>query len=67
MDLTPTQRLAEALGVDLADFIASRRPARSWRLIARDLRDATDGQVDVTPETLRNWYGQQAQQQAGVA
>lgn len=54
---TPTRRLADKLlpeGVDA--FIATRRDGeQSWRRIALDLRDATRGEVDVTPETIRNW------------
>lgn len=59
MELTPTQRLATVLlGVDVEDFVISRRrDKRPWRLIARDLHEATDGQVDVTDQTLQNWYG----------
>lgn len=59
METTPTQRLAEVLlDVPLERFVADRRAARrSWRLIARDLNEATQGQVDVTHETLRLWYG----------
>ena len=41
----------------LEEFVRSRRSAgRSWRLIARDLLEATDGQADVTLESLRNWF-----------
>ena len=60
MPPTPTQLLADTLLPDggVAKFIAARReqdkPA-SWRSIALDLRDATDGRVDVTPETVRKW------------
>lgn len=60
---TPTQRLADALlspSGDLDSFVTSRReqaPPRSWRLIARDLLEATQGQVDVTAQTLHTWYG----------
>lgn len=56
---TPTVRLAEVLlGGDgaLEEFVSSRRPQRSWRLLARDLYEATDGQIDVTYETLRSWF-----------
>jgi hypothetical protein len=54
---TPTQHLADVLLDESLDaFVLSRRPARSWRLIARDLYDATEGKVDVTYETLRSWY-----------
>lgn len=59
---TPTQRLATVLlGRDVRDFIAERRATnRAWRFIARDLYEATDGQVDVTYETLRQWFGEAA-------
>lgn len=54
---TPTRRLADKLlpkgGV--AKFIAARRPDKSWRMIALDLRDETDGVINVAPETLRKW------------
>lgn len=59
MRLTPSHRLADVLlPTTLAEFITAKRAAgRSWRLIARDLHEDTGGQVDVTPETLRNWFG----------
>lgn len=55
--VTATQRLAtHLLGRDVRDFIAERRAEnRAWRYIARDLYNATGGQVDVTYETLRQW------------
>lgn len=41
----------------LERFVTDRRgEGRSWRLIARDLFDATEGKVDVTFETLRSWF-----------
>lgn len=49
----------ELLGPDgpLEHFVAERRSQRrSWRLIARDLYEATDRRVDVTYETLRSWF-----------
>lgn len=59
--LTPTQRLATVLlGEDLGQWVAERRDPdalHSWRLISQQLAKATDGQVDVTGETLRSWYG----------
>lgn len=64
MQPTPLHRLAdELLGDDgpLTDFVAARRATdRSWRLIARDLFDSTDGKVDVTAESLRTWCSQPA-------
>lgn len=59
MQATPLQLLADQLlGDETAEsFVRSRRAERrSWRLIARDLLEATDGKVDVTAETLRIWY-----------
>lgn len=55
---TATQRLAShLLGRDVRDFIAERRTeGRAWRFVARDLYEATDGLVDVTHETLRQWH-----------
>ena len=59
---TATQRLADVLlGRPVEDYIAERREAgRPWRFIARDLHEATNGQIDVTYETLRTWYGETA-------
>lgn len=58
MRQTPTQRLADLiLAEPLEEFVRTRRAQNtSWRLIERDLLAATDGQVDVTYETLRSWY-----------
>lgn len=51
------RKLATALlKRDVVDFIAERRPDRSWRVIARDIYEATKGEVDVTPQTVINWY-----------
>lgn len=59
---TATQRLASVLlGEDIRTFISTRREqGRAWRFIARDLYEATNGQVDVTHETLRQWLGDAA-------
>lgn len=54
---TPTQRLADhLLGEPLEEFVRARRPGRSWRLIARDIYEATNGDIDVTPITLASWF-----------
>lgn len=54
---TPTRRLADKLiegGVDR--FIQDRRAnGDSWRSISLALRDTTGSEIDVTPETVRNW------------
>lgn len=53
---TPGQRLASLLlGQPVIPWIRSRRTHMSWRQIAAELRDKTDGQVDVTAQTLVNW------------
>lgn len=57
---TPTHRLADVLLGDegpLEEFVRSRRrTGRSWRLVARDLYEVTDRQIDLTYETLRTWF-----------
>lgn len=57
---TPTERLADVLlgeAGPLDRFVRRRREAgRSWRLVARDLYEATNGEVDVTYQTLRTWF-----------
>lgn len=57
---TVAQRYADlVLGENgpLERFVRDRRDDnRSWRLIERDLLDLTDRQVDLTFETLRNWF-----------
>lgn len=57
---TASHRLADVLLADdgpLERFVADRRAVgRSWRLIARDLYEATSTEVDLTYETLRSWF-----------
>jgi hypothetical protein len=62
MEPTPTQKLAGIiLGRPVEDWIEDRRSSgRSWRLIARDLYEATDGQVDITHEAVRRWADRKA-------
>lgn len=44
------------LGQSVIEWVAERRDAgRPWRLVARDLYEQTNGQIDVTYETLRTW------------
>lgn len=54
----PRQRLADLLlGRSVLDFIAERKAnSLSFRRIAADLRDATDGEIDVSDVTVRAWY-----------
>lgn len=55
---TTTHILADhLLDVPLAQYVGAKRAAgESWRNIALGLRDDTDGQVNVTHETLRRWF-----------
>lgn len=55
---TPKQQLASVLlGENLDSYVATRRSTgRTWRLIARDIYEATNGQVDISHESLRGWY-----------
>lgn len=60
-DTTAKQRLAEVLlDRSMTEYIAEKRnstPKWPWRLIAQQLAADTDGKVEVTHETLRQWYG----------
>ena len=60
-NLTPTQKLAAiALGRPLADYVIEKRTARprwTWQLIAEQLAADTDGKINVSHESLRQWYG----------
>ena len=64
MNLTPTQRLAAIkLGRPLEDYVNEKRLARprwTWKLIAEQLALDTDGEISVSHEALRQWYGQAA-------
>ena len=52
--MTPTQRLAGMLlGEPVDDWIARQRAeGKGWRTIAADLRERTNGQVDVSHEKI---------------
>lgn len=69
MEQTPTHRLADILlGADgpLEHFVRSRRRnRRSWRLVARDVYEATDHEIDLTYETLRSWFPDEPEEQVG--
>lgn len=54
----PRQRLADLLlGRPVLEFINERRADDvSYRRIATDLRDATDGEIDVSDVTVRAWH-----------
>lgn len=51
------RRLADTLlGGTLDSYVTERREAgKSWRMISLDLHD--DIAVDISHETLRQWYG----------
>ncbi len=55
--LTPNQKLAGMiLGKPVKDYIRERRAlGRSWRLVARDLYEVTNGQIDITYQAAKNW------------
>lgn len=57
---TPNRRLADVLLGDagpLDEFVRTRRTrGLSWRVIARELYDNTGHEIDVTHETLRQWF-----------
>ena len=55
--MTPTQQLAEMiLGEPIEAWIAKQRAdGIAWRIVARNRYGATNGRIDVTHETLRNW------------
>jgi hypothetical protein len=63
-NLTPTQRLAAMkLGRSLADYVNDKRNARprwTWEAIANQLADDTGGDIVVSREALRQWYGERA-------
>jgi hypothetical protein len=54
----PRQRLATLLlSRPVMEFIAERRADDvPYRRIARDLRDATAGEIDVSDMTIRAWW-----------
>lgn len=55
---TAHQRLAtNALGEDVVAWAIHKRAdgKPSWRVIASELRERTDGQVDMTGESIRLW------------
>lgn len=56
---TPNQALATLkLGRDVVQWVQERRgsdPQPSFQTIANELRAATDGQVEVTDQTIRLW------------
>ena len=60
--MTTTQRLAELLlGQSVESWIAAKRDAgRSWRQIADDLTEQTNGQVTVSHEAIRLWMSDAA-------
>lgn len=59
-DTPALHRLVDTLmDGNLDSFVAERRAAgRAWRLISRDIYEAT--KVDVTNETLRRWYQEES-------
>lgn len=58
MKPSPRQRLADLLlQRPVVDFIAEHRAnGTSYTAIADHLRSATDGEIDVSDEAIRQWY-----------
>lgn len=56
---TAAHELADLkLGRPVTEYVAEKRAdGKAWRVIARDLYLDTNGEVDVTHETLRSWCG----------
>lgn len=48
------ERAMADAGWPLEDFVAARRPDRSWRLIAIEITNRTG--IDITGEALRGWF-----------
>lgn len=60
VEARPTPRMLieqamEAGGWPLDEFVAARRPDRSWRLIAIEVSTRTG--IDISGEALRGWFG----------
>lgn len=61
MPPTPAHRLADImLGANgpLVDWLAARRPERSWQRLSLELAQATDHEVTVHPDTLQAWFAE---------
>lgn len=57
--LTADRLLRRDAGVALDEFVLTRRGHEaSWRQIAADLLLTTDGILDITPEAIRQWFGE---------
>lgn len=49
----------------LGEWIADQRDSGvAWRVIASELRERIDGVIDLSGQTLLNWYGDAARQDA---
>lgn len=49
-------RFEQIAGTTLPEWIADRRPGTSWGSLAAEIYALTDGVVQVTHQTLINWY-----------
>lgn len=72
MEMSPYQRVADALlhalhGTTLPIFVLDLHDqGESTRAIASRLRDATDGAVDVSNQTIKDWLGKFAHSEAAA-
>lgn len=63
MELPPHAKTIDALlrashETTLVEILDRRKDGKSYRRIATELRELTEGAVDVTGETIRNWINQ---------
>ena len=56
--LRAKQRLAAVLlGEPLEQWATARRPHTAWVTLASELYEALDGELSISHESLRLWYG----------
>jgi hypothetical protein len=66
---SPRQRLATLLlGRDVIDVITEQRANKqSWPAIRQYIKDATDGEIDVSHQALQQWFYAAQDAESGVA
>lgn len=62
---TPTMALADhLLKQPVEEWVRARRPQKSYRRIALELRDVTKGKIEVTDRTVAAWATEDAADKA---